>query len=146
MTTPTTAPLSNGSGSLNGIACQFNLPSMSTSRLTHWRTPGPADRHVSGTRRRLVQDALEQLRFHRAISCERYVSARLCQLGVAGIVQAGSSAARLLEPGVEIAGGHRLDDEPHPGEAVTAEICREAGKLARIVCQKAEMRSHAAHR
>ena len=27
---------------------------MSTSRLTHWRTPGPADTRVSGTRQRLV--------------------------------------------------------------------------------------------
>jgi hypothetical protein len=30
---------------------------MSTSRLTHWRTPGPADTRVSGTRQRLVEDA-----------------------------------------------------------------------------------------
>jgi hypothetical protein len=72
------------------------------------------------TRRRLVEDALEQLGFDRAIGGGRYVLARLCQFGVGGIVEAGSGAARLLEPSVEIAGGHRLDDEPHPGKAVLA--------------------------
>src|SRR6516164_6022807 len=140
MTTPTTAPLSSGSGSLKGIAAQVSLPSMSTSRVMHWRICG------SRTRRRLVEDALEQLGFDRAIGCGRYVLARLCQFGVAGIVEAGSGAARLLEPGIEIASGHRLDDEPHPGKTVAAEICRKTRIFARVVSEKVEMRDHAAHR
>ena len=44
MTMPTTAPLSSGSGSLNGIAAQLSLPSMSTSRLArggHQAAPTP---------------------------------------------------------------------------------------------------------
>src|SRR5215831_10555457 len=71
MTIRTTAMLMRGSGSLNGIASQVSFPSMSISRVTHCRA-----------RRRLVEDALEQLRFHRAIGCRRYGFARLGQLGV----------------------------------------------------------------
>src|SRR5262245_40755756 len=140
MTMPTTAPLSSGSGSLNGIAAQVSLPSMSTSRVTHCRIRG------SRTRCRLVEDALEQLRFDGAIGGGRYVLARLCQFGVAGIVEAGSGAARLLEPSVEIAGGHRLGDEPHVGKAVAAEHCRKPGIFARLVGEQTQMRGHAAHR
>src|SRR5262249_11724563 len=109
MTRPTTAPLSSGSGSLNGIASQVSPPSMSTSPVTHCRP-----------RRRLVEDALEQLGFDRAIGGGRHGLARLCQLGVAGIVESGSGAAHLFEPNIEIAGRHRLDDEAHLGKAVAA--------------------------
>src|SRR5262249_28794807 len=132
MTMPTTAPLSSGSGSLNGIASQLSLPSISTSRLAQRRTPGPSDARLSRTRHRLVDDALEQLRVHRAIACGRHGLARLCQLGVAGIVEGGSGTARLLDPGFEIIGRHRLDDKPHLGKSVAAEICRKAGILARL--------------
>src|SRR5215831_18028524 len=103
MTMRTTAMLMIGSGSLNGIASQLSLPSMSASRVTHCRT-----------RRRLVEDALEQPGLHRAIGCGRHVFARFCQLGVTDIVEGGSGAARLIEPRVEIGGRHRSDDEPHP--------------------------------
>src|SRR4029077_18915722 len=99
MTMRITAMLMRGSGSLNGIAAQVSFPSMSTSRLIRWRTPGAATSRVPGTRR-LVEDALEQLRVYRAIGCSRYVLARLCQFGVAGIVEAGSAAARLREPSI----------------------------------------------
>src|SRR5262249_52538585 len=133
MTMPTTAPLSSGSGSLKGIADQLSLPNTLTSCLTHWRMRG------SRTRPCLVEDALEQLRFHRTIDCGRYVLTRPCQFRVAGIVEAGSGAARPLEPSVEIASGHRLDGEPHPGEALPAEICRKAWIFARPVCEKVEM-------
>src|SRR5262252_2631654 len=146
MTMRTTAMLMRGSGSLNGIASQLSLPSMSTSSLTQWWTPGPAARRASGTRRRLVQDALEQLRVHRVIGCGWYSLARLCQLGVAGVVEPGSGAARLREPGVEIVGGHRLGNEPHVGKTVAAEHCRKAGIFTRVVGEKVEMRDHAAHR
>src|SRR5215831_20142796 len=146
ITMRTTAMLTRGSGSLNGIASQLSLPSMSTSSLTRWWTRGAPDSRVSGTRHRLVEDALEQLRVHGAIGCGRHGLARLCQLGVAGIVEAGSGAARLLEPGVEIAGRHRLDYKPHVRKAVAAEHCRKAGILARLVGKKVEMRDHAAHR
>src|SRR5262245_34411781 len=145
MTRPTTAPLSSGSGSLHGIAAQLSFPSMSTSCLMQRRTPGP-DARLSGTRQRPVDDALEQLRFHRAIGCRRHALARLCQLGVAGIVEGGSGAAHLLYPSVEIAGRHRLDDEPHLGKAVAAEVCRKAGILARLVREQVQVRGHAAHR
>src|SRR5262249_20803361 len=141
MTMPTTAPLSNGSGSLNGIASQLSRPSMSTSGLK-----GPADAAPFGTCRGPVDDALEQLRFHRAIGRGRHGFARLCQLGVAGIVEGGSGAAHLLKPAVETFGGHRLHDKPHPGEAVAAVVCRKAGILARRVREKIEVRGHAAHR
>src|SRR5262245_37144780 len=103
ITMPTTAPLSSGSGSLHGIAAQLSLPSMSTSCLVQRRTPGPAGARLSGTRRRPVDDALEQLRSHRAIGCRRHGRARLCQLGVAGVVERGAAAAHLLDPCVEIA-------------------------------------------
>src|SRR5690349_1904834 len=116
--------LMRGSGSLNGIASQVSFPSMSTSRVTRCRIRG------SRTRRRLVEDALEHLGFHRAIDAGRYVLARLCEFGVAGIVEAGSGAARLREPSVEIARRHRLGDEPHVGKTVAAEHCRKAGILA----------------
>src|SRR5215472_4589654 len=115
MTIRTTAMLMRGSGSLNGIASQLSFPSMSISRVMHRRI------RRSRTRRCLVEDALEQLRVHRVIGCRRYGLARLCQLGVAGIVEPGSAAARLREPGVEIAGRHRLGDEPHVGKTVAAE-------------------------
>src|SRR4029077_7398098 len=145
MTMRITAVLMRGSGSLNGIAAQVSFPSMSTSRLIHWRTPGAAASRVPGTRR-VVEDALEQLRVYQAIGCSRHVLARLCQFGIAGIVEAGSAAARLREPSIEIAGWHRLDDEPHPGKTVAAEICRKAGKFAGVVSEKVEMSDHAAHR
>src|SRR6516164_9599762 len=137
MTMPTTAPLSSGSGSLNGMASQLSLPSMSASHLAH---------RLCGTRHRLVDDALEQLRVHRAIGCGWHRLARLFQLGVAGIVEWGPGAARLLEPSIEIFGRHRLDDEPHLGKAVTAVICRKAGILARLVREQVEVGGHAAHR
>src|SRR5215472_945651 len=146
MTMPTTNPLRSGSGSLNGIASQLSLPSISTSRFMQRRTPGPADARLPGPPRRLLDDALEQLRFDRAIGCGRHGLTRLCQLGVAGLVEGGSGAARLLEPGIEIAGRYRLDDEPHLGKAVAAEICRNAGILAWLVREKVEVRGHAAHR
>src|SRR5262249_1857042 len=142
MTMPTTAPLSSGSGSLNGIASQLSFPSMSTSRLTRRRTGA----RLSGTRQRLIDDPFEQLRLNGAIGCGRHGFARLRQLGVAGISAAGSAAAHLLEPRVEIAGRNRLDDEPHLGKAVAAEVCRKAGKLTRLVREQVEMRGHAAHR
>src|SRR5215471_13592141 len=140
MARPTTAPLSSGSGSLNGIASQVSLPSMSISRVTHCRSSG------FRTRRRLVEDALEQLGFDRAIGCGWYGFARLGQLSVTGIVESGSGAAHLFEPNVEIAGRHRLDYKPHVGKTVAAEHRREAGILARLVGKKVEMCDHAAHR
>src|ERR1700756_1318034 len=142
MTMPTTAPLSSGSGSLNGIAAQVSLPRMSTSCVTARRRRARTDARVSGSRHRLVDDALEQLQFNRAIGCGRHGLARLCQLGIAGIVEGGSGAAHLLEPGIEIAGRHRPDDESHVGKAVAAEVCRNTGILARLVRQKAEVRGH----
>src|SRR5262249_19931371 len=123
MTIRTTAMLMRGSGSLNGIASQLNLPSMSTTCLMRWRTPGAADRRASATRHCVVEDALEHLGFDRAIGCGRYVLAWLCQFGVAGLVEAGSGAARLLKPRIEIAGRHRLGGEPHVGKTVAAEHC-----------------------
>src|SRR5262249_34207881 len=144
ITMRTTAMLTRGSGSLNGIASQLSLPSMSTSRVMYRRSR-PADTHVSGARR-LVEDALEHFPFHRAIGCGRHGLARLCQLSPAGIVESRSGAARLLDPSVEIASGHRFGDEPHVGKAVAAEICRKAGIFARVVGEKVEMRDHAAHR
>src|SRR5271165_1193252 len=110
MTMPTTAPLSSGSGSLNGIAAQLSRPSMSTSCPTQRWTPSPADAPRSGTRHRLVDDAVEQLRFHRTIGSGRHGFARLRQLGVTGIVEGRPGAAHRLEPSIEIAGRHRLDD------------------------------------
>src|SRR6516162_10003305 len=145
MTTPTTAPLSSGSGSLKGIAAQVSFPSMSTSRVMYWRSR-PADTRVSGAGRRLVEDALEQLRFDRAKGGRRYVLARLCQFGVAGIVESRPSAANLLEPSVEIGSGHRFGDEPHVRKTIAAEICRKTRILARVVGEKVQMRDHAAHR
>src|SRR5215467_2852631 len=145
MTISTTAMLMRGSGSLNGIASQLSFPSMSTSRVMYRRSR-PADTRASRTRHGLVEDALEQLRFHRAIGCRRYGFARLGQLSVTGIVESRSGAARLSEPGIEIAGGHRLGDEPHVGKTVAAEHRRKAGILARLVGKKVEMRDHAAHR
>src|SRR6516165_2972762 len=113
MTMRTTAMLMRGSGSLNGIASQLSLPSMSTSSLTRWWTPCVPDSRVSRAGRRLVEDALEQLWVHRAIGRGRYGLARLGQLSVTGIIESRPGAARLLEPSVEIAGRHRLGDEPH---------------------------------
>src|ERR1700683_4479127 len=116
MTMPTAAPLSSGSGSLNGISDQPSLPSTPPSLLlaTH--------AGVSGTGHGALEDVFEQPRLDRAIGFWRQVLARLCELGVACIVEPGSGAARLRKPGVEIARRHRLHDEPHPVKAVTAEI------------------------
>src|SRR5262249_1038690 len=135
MTTPTTAPLSSGSGSLKGIASQLSFPSMSASRLAPRRT-----------RHSLIDNPFDQLRLNWPLGCGRHGFARLRQLGVAGIVEGGSAASHLLEPRVEIGGRHRLDDEPHLGKAVAAEVCRQAGKLTRLVRKQVEMRGHAAHR
>src|SRR5215472_9948325 len=146
MTMRTTAMLMRGSGSLKGIASQLSFPSMSTSGLTRWWTPCVPDSRVCGAGRRLVKDALEQLRVHRAIGCGRYGLARLGQLSVTGIIESRPGAARLLEPSVEIAGRNRLGDEAHVGKTVAAEHRRKPGILARVVGEKVEMRDHAAHR
>src|SRR6516162_4688235 len=114
----TTAPLTSGSGSLNGIAAQVSFPSISTSGLMRWRIRGPVDAPLSRTSNGLIDDALEELRVDRAIGLGWHVLARLCELGVGGIVKDGSGAARLIKPRLEIAGGHRLHDELHPGKAV----------------------------
>src|SRR5580658_8444726 len=137
-TRPTAAPLISGSGSLNGIADQLSLPSISTSLLR-------AHAGISRTRHSSLEDVFEQLRLDRAISFRRHVFARLCQLGIAGIVEAGSCAARLRKPGVEIAGRHRLHDKSHPGKTVAAEIRRQARILTRGVGEKIQMRDHATH-
>src|SRR5947199_1103974 len=129
---PTTAALIIGSGSLNGIAAQLSLPSISTSGLRSRRTPGRAGGPF-GSRDRLVDDALEELRVDRAIGRRRHGSARLCQFGVAGIVECRPGAACRLDPAVEIAGRHRPDGEPHVGKAGAAEICRDARVLAGLV-------------
>src|ERR1700730_19151409 len=126
MTRRTTAMLMIGSGSLNGIAAQLSLPSISTSRLPRRRTPSRAGPRLFGTRERLVDDALEQLRLYRAIGCRRHGLARLCQLRVTGIVEGGAGAAHLRDPGIEVAARDRLGDKPHLGKAVAAEICRKA--------------------
>src|SRR5215475_3573550 len=88
MTMKTTAILMIGSGSLNGIAAQFNFPSMSTSRVAQ-RRRSPGGTRLSGTRDRLVDDVLKQLRIHRMVGCGRNGRARLCQRGIAGIVERG---------------------------------------------------------
>src|ERR1700757_4730444 len=95
MTMRTTAMLMRGSGSLNGIAAQVSFPNILTSCLKRRRTPRPADSRLSRARRCLVEDALEQLGLGGAIGCGRHGLARLCKLGVAGLVQDGSGAARL---------------------------------------------------
>src|SRR5579863_4724685 len=145
MTMATTAALIIGSGSSNGIAAQLSLPNISTSGWRR-RIPSRANTGLSGARRRLVDDALEQLGRDRAIGRRRHGLARLCQSGVAGIVERGSRASRRRDPTVEIADGHRLDDEPHLGKPVAAEICRKAGILARPVRQQVEMGGHPPHR
>src|ERR1700683_5607488 len=89
MTIPTPAALSSGSGSLNGIADQLSLPSTSTSLLR------AAHAGVSRARHGSLEDVFEQLRGDRAIRFRWHVFARLCQLGIAGIVEPGSGAARL---------------------------------------------------
>src|ERR1700761_9184545 len=146
MTTRTTAMLYSGRGWSNGIAAQVSFPSMSISRLTQQRTAGAGDACLSGTRHRLVDDVLEQLRRHRAIGSRRHGRARLCQFGEGGTVESRSGAAHLLDPCVEIAGRHRFDDKPHLGKAVAAEVGRKAGVLARLVGEEVEMGGHAAHR
>src|SRR5690242_1384631 len=105
MTMTTTTPVISAIGSWNGIAAQVSLPSISTSRLLRRRTPGRAGGLV-GTRRRLVDDVVEQLGLGRAIRRRRHGFARLRQFCVAGIVEHRAPAARLPDPGVEIAGGH----------------------------------------
>src|ERR1700730_7056163 len=146
MTMTTTAALMIGSGSLNGIAAQVSLPSMSTPSLLHRRTPGRAGARLFGTRHRLVDDMLEEVGPGRAIGRRRHRFARLCQLPVTGLVERGPNAAYLRHPGVEIAGRHRLGDKPHLGKAVTAEICRKAGIFAGLVGEQVEVGRHAAHR
>ena len=110
------------------------------------RTPSAAGARLSGTRSRLIDDALEQLGIDRAIGRRRHGFARLRQCGIAGIVERRPRAARLCDPAVEIAGRHRLGDEPHLGEPVAAEIRRDAGILARPVRQEVEVRGHPGHR
>src|ERR1700731_5359870 len=131
MTMTTTAALMIGSGSLNGIAAQVSLPSMSTPCLLHRRTPGRAGARLFGTRDRLVDDALEQVGLDRAIGRRWHGFAWFCQGGVAGIVERRPGPTHLRDPGIEIAGRHRLGDKPHLGKAIAAEICRQAGIFAR---------------
>src|SRR5215469_11329646 len=101
MTTTTTAALNSGSGSLTGIAAQVSLPSMSTSRLLRVI-------RLVGARDRLVDDVLEQVGLHRAIGRRRHGFARLCQRGIAALVERRPGAAHLIEPPFEILGRHRL--------------------------------------
>src|SRR5271165_5734652 len=145
MTRPTTPMAYSGSGWSNGIAAQLNLPSISTSRLLHGRTPSRAG-GPSRTRQRLVDDALEQLRLRRAIDPRRHGLARFCQFGVGVVVERRPGAARLRNPAVEIASRHRLDDEPHLGKAVAAEIRRETRIFAGLGREQVEVGGHPSHR
>src|SRR5947207_3010936 len=90
MTMPTTAPLSSGSGSLNGTAAQLSLPSMSTSRLVHQRCRA---RRLRRARHRLIEDAVEEVWHDRAVGRRRHGLARLGQFGVAGVVKRSPGAA-----------------------------------------------------
>src|SRR6266481_4120708 len=101
MTMTTTAAANSGIGSLNGIAAQLSLPSISASRLRCRRTPGLAGARLFGAQRRLVDDALEELRVDRAIGPRRHGLARLRQIGVAGIVERRPGGARRRHPTVE---------------------------------------------
>src|SRR5277367_2571942 len=123
MTIPTTPIAYSGRGWSNGIAAQFSLPSISTPCLWRRRAPGRTNACLFGTCHRLLDDAVEQLGLDRAVGRRRHGYARLCQFGVGGIVERGPGAAHFCNPGVEIAGRHRLGNEPHVGKAVAAEIC-----------------------
>src|SRR5215471_3655630 len=98
--TATTTPLMIGSGSSNGIAAQLSLPSMSTSRLSYWRRQGRAAGRLV-TRRRLLDDTLEEPRRDRAIGDGRHVLAGLCQRGIARIVERRARPACLPDPTLE---------------------------------------------
>src|SRR5258708_5321091 len=142
----TTAMLISGRGSLNGIAAQLNRPSIRTSYPQSRRTPGRAGRGIAGPRRRLVDDALEQLRLDRAIAHWRHGLARLHQRGVAGRVERRPSAAYLLQPRAEIAVRDGLYGEPPVGKAVAAEIRRNAGIFDHPGGEKVQIGCHAAPR
>src|SRR5204863_5003916 len=83
----TTAMLISGSGSSKGTAAQLNRPSMSTSRLQCRRTPGRASSSIVGTRRRLIDDALEQVPLDRAKGGRWYGLAWFRHRGVPGRVE-----------------------------------------------------------
>src|SRR5262245_23745764 len=122
MTRPTTAPLSSGSGSLNGMADQVSFPSISISRPMNRGSQRRAGRPCRA-RDRLVDDVLEEVWHDRAVGRRRHGDARLCQLRIPGLVKRGPGAAHLPQPTIEIAGRHRLGDKPHLGETVAAVIC-----------------------
>src|SRR5207253_5032977 len=111
MTMTTTASAKSATGSLNGMAAQVSLPSISPARLLHRRAPGRAGGPL-GTGCRLVDDALEEFGVDRAIGHRRHRLARLCQFGVTGIIQRRPGTARRGDPAFKIAGRHCLGDEP----------------------------------
>src|SRR6476659_8488456 len=99
----TTAVLISGSGSLKGSDDQLSLPSISAYLPWH----GRSDSGLWGTRRRLVDDALEQLGRDGAI-CRRRGRARLFEVGDAGFIERSPGAPHLRNPGLEITARHRL--------------------------------------
>src|SRR5690348_1307447 len=125
MTMTTTAPLNIGSGSLNGIAAQVSLPSMSISRLLHRWAPGRGSARLVGTRGRLVDDALEQVGLDRAIGHRWHGFARLGQCAIDGGIERRAGAARFFHPRIEIARRHRFGHKPHARKARSEEHTSE---------------------
>src|SRR5271165_1522348 len=128
ITRTTGAMAKRGKGWSNGIAAQVKLPSISASRLPLRRTPGLAGVRFLGIEGRLVDDAVKQLGVDRAIGRRRHRYAWLCQRGITGHVERRSRGPGLRDPAGEVSRRHRLDDKPHIGKAVAAEIRRNSGK------------------
>src|SRR5207237_312362 len=126
-------------------AAQLTRPSVSPSRLQCRRTPRRSSSSNFGTRRRLIDDALEQVPLDRAKGGRWHGLAWFRQGGVPGRVER-SGAVCLCDPLIEIAGQHGVHGEAHIGKAVAAVIGRDAGILARFVGEQVEMRLHAGHR
>jgi hypothetical protein len=92
-----------------------------------------------------IDNRVEQIRRDGAIAAHRLALARLLELHVAAAAQF-AAGLRLLQPAVEVSGGHGEKLEAHIGKAGAAVIGREALILARPVDHRVEAGRHARHR
>src|SRR5882672_89399 len=137
-----TMETTSGIGSLNGIAAQVRLPSISTPCSRRGRTPGLADFRFIALPRRLIDDAVEQFWIDRRVGRRRHGMARFHQFAVSAIVKRRARGAYLCDPGVKVAGSDRGDDEPHGGKAVAAELGGQSLICTRLVGQQVHMAGH----
>src|SRR5580693_4236970 len=135
MESTTKAPAASGMGWSKGMACQVRLPNTSVLLWCH-RT-----RSFAG-RKSLHHDRIEETGLDRPIGVGLDVLALLQQVAVARLIEHRTGGARRRGPCREFLGRDCPQVKCHVGEAIAAELRREARIDARSIGLQVELSRH----